>query len=256
MMVLVDAGVFNMRLIRYTHNLNIPTYYIMPPRMSLQHRPEHSNTTFIYYYDFEKKQLMGLNAHQVKHPKASLIKQQAQREFPIKKLALFPGSRRSELKHHIPILESIRQSMNMDAIYYIQQPHNQKLAQKLGVPKSLIKNTPPQDITADFAICSSGTITLELALRHIPMVCIYKLGKLDYLLIKQCVNVKHIALPNIILDAKRVPELIQHDCNAKKITHHIQSLTKKDIDTQLKDFESIREKLLESPSLQSLLSEE
>ena len=254
MLILVDAGAFNMRLIRATCGLNIPTYYMMPPRLSLSGMPQHSNITFIHYYDFEKDKLAELNAHQVRHPKVDLIVPQSPPQLPIKQLAFFPGSRYSELKHHIPILEALRHAINMHVTYYIQQPHNQQLAEKLGVPKHIISHLPPQDVAADFAICSSGTITLELALRGIPMICIYRLRRIDFLLIKQLVKVQHIALPNLILDEKLVPELIQDDCSVETIAKKMHSLTQMDLQNQIKGFALIRENLSRSHSLEQLLA--
>ncbi|MBM4211574.1 MAG: hypothetical protein FJ186_03440 [Gammaproteobacteria bacterium] len=255
LLLLVDAGAFNIRLIRHTKHLNIPTYYLMPPRMSVHQIPSGLNLRLIHYYDFEKDQLAGMTALQVAHPKAGLITAQPAAKFPFKKLALFPGSRRFELKQLIPILETLRQTTDLEVTYYLQQPHNQKLAQSLGVPPKMIQDTSPENIEADFAICASGTITLEMALRNIPMICIYKVGTFDYQLIKRFVTVKHIALPNLILNEKFVPELIQHECDHKTIKHELDSISQEAVNRQLLGFQKIRTALTKNPSLQSLLAQ-
>ena len=49
------------------------------------------------------------------------------------------------------------------------------------------------------ALCASGTITLELAILEIPMIIMYKLSYLSYLIMKSLINIKYIGLVNLIL---------------------------------------------------------
>ena len=69
----------------------------------------------------------------------------------------------------------------------------------------------------DVAICSSGTATLENALLGVPMVVVYKLSWPTYFVARALVNVKHIAMANLLAGRGVVPELIQSDATAEKM---------------------------------------
>ena len=60
-------------------------------------------------------------------------------------------------------------------------------------------------------LAASGTVTLELALAGVPMVGAYKVSRLETPL-KYLVNVENILLPNLILGARAIPELLQANC--------------------------------------------
>jgi len=48
-------------------------------------------------------------------------------------------------------------------------------------------------------ITASGTVTLELAMMNIPMIIMYRLSPLTYLIMKSLVKLKYIGLVNLIL---------------------------------------------------------
>ena len=66
------------------------------------------------------------------------------------------------------------------------------------------------------ALASSGTVTLELALSGVPMVGAYKVSKLEEQL-KYLISVSSILLPNLILEERAIPELVQADCTPEKL---------------------------------------
>ena len=49
------------------------------------------------------------------------------------------------------------------------------------------------------ALCASGTITLQLALLEVPMIIMYKLSYLSYLIMKSLIKIKYIGLVNLVL---------------------------------------------------------
>ena len=73
----------------------------------------------------------------------------------------------------------------------------------------------------DAVISVSGTVTLEVALIGTPMVIIYKLAPLTYMLAKRLVKVTHIGLCNIVSGETVVKELIQHEATPEKIAAEI-----------------------------------
>jgi len=61
----------------------------------------------------------------------------------------------------------------------------------------------------DLIITASGTATLEAAIMSTPMIIIYKVSFLSYLVGRLLVKVKNIGLVNLIAEKRIVPELIQ-----------------------------------------------
>lgn len=160
-----------------------------------------------------------------------------------------PGSRLGEVMRHFPVMikaaEIIKLKMNnvkfvvgcaSKKIYeYIRDIRNEYNV------KFEIGDRVTYDIlnVADFALTSSGTATLEACCFGVPMVVIYKMHPLNYMIVKRLVNVKHIAMVNIIAGKRLVPELIQ------KMAHP-QNISQKTIDmiSDDKKIKSLKEKLL------------
>ena len=78
--------------------------------------------------------------------------------------------------------------------------------------------------TCKIAVAASGTITLQIALKKIPMCVFYKLSNATYLIIKFLIKTKFISLVNIILERKVVEEFIQGDASADNITNEIEKI--------------------------------
>jgi lipid-A-disaccharide synthase len=67
------------------------------------------------------------------------------------------------------------------------------------------------------ALAASGTVTLELALAHVPMVVGYRVGAVEGQ-IRHVIHVPSIVLPNLIIGENLIPERIQADCNCEQLT--------------------------------------
>jgi lipid-A-disaccharide synthase len=63
--------------------------------------------------------------------------------------------------------------------------------------------------SADVALTASGTATVQSALHDTPMVIVYRVSALTYLLARRLVTVDTFGMVNIIAGEKIVPELIQ-----------------------------------------------
>ena len=82
---------------------------------------------------------------------------------------------------------------------------------------------------SDFAITASGSATLELAACKLPMIVIYKLNIFNSVLaaiILRMSNLQNasVSLPNIISQTKIIPELLQSNCNSRKIASELITL--------------------------------
>jgi lipid-A-disaccharide synthase len=70
---------------------------------------------------------------------------------------------------------------------------------------------------AKFGIVKSGTSTLEAGYFALPMIIVYKISGLTYLIVKKLIKVSKIGMVNILLEDNVVPELIQNDVSDENI---------------------------------------
>ncbi len=79
----------------------------------------------------------------------------------------------------------------------------------------------------DFAICKSGTSTLEMALSEVPMVVIYRTSPITAIIARQILDIKAISLVNIVAGREVVKELLQNDATPDAIaTEALKYLTR------------------------------
>ena len=75
--------------------------------------------------------------------------------------------------------------------------------------------------SCDMLIIASGSATLEAGILRCPMVIIYKLNPLTYILAKLLVNAPLVGLVNIVAEEEVVPELIQGKVTAENICKEV-----------------------------------
>lgn len=76
-------------------------------------------------------------------------------------------------------------------------------------------------IAAEVTLLASGTAALECMLCKSPIVVGYRMKPLTYFLAKHLVKTPYISLPNLLADEMLVPEMIQEDCTAEKLTEKL-----------------------------------
>ena len=91
-----------------------------------------------------------------------------------------------------------------------------------------------------YAIATSGTLTLELALHQIPSVAVYKPSLLNYIVGKFLfrINLKHYCLPNIICNKTIFPEFMGINISIKKVFLSLKDIIEK---KQNDDFLQLRQ---------------
>lgn len=78
--------------------------------------------------------------------------------------------------------------------------------------------------SANAAIVASGTATVETALLGTPMVVVYKVARLTELILRTFIVTRFVAMPNLILGKRVVPELLQQDCTPQRISAEVLKL--------------------------------
>jgi lipid-A-disaccharide synthase len=74
------------------------------------------------------------------------------------------------------------------------------------------------------ALAASGTVTLELALAHVPTVIAYKVAVVEELIAHALVRVNMVGLANIILDEQVMPEFLQRRATPRQLADALVAL--------------------------------
>jgi len=246
--ILLDYPGFNIRLGMKLKAMGIPVYYYISPQVwawkkgrvkTMRQFIKHMFVIFPFEEDFYKEQGIPVTfaGHPVVEkdfhlPQRSEFYSQHQLDENKPVVALLPGSRRNELeKHTQPMLDAIH-------ILNEQQPELQFVLAGLSSldpsyyePFDQIKNVRiihdepyPMMAHADVALVASGTATLETAFLGTPLVVIYKIAPISYLIGRVLVDIDHIAMPNLIIGERAVPELIQGEATGPIIAREVMRL--------------------------------
>lgn len=143
---------------------------------------------------------------------------------------LLPGSRRSEIAHHLPLFMQYIQTAPHTWLMPIV-PHLKELVQSIIKPFAIQPHLIESEDAkwkafagAQFALAASGTVSLELALCNVPHVAVYKGGAIEAFIMQKMVNIPSILLPNIILNETIVPQLLQNDFTLENLTRAVSSI--------------------------------
>lgn len=147
-------------------------------------------------------------------------------------VALLPGSRRNELDRHtkalldtVDILKTKHPDLQfvMAGLSSLSDTYYEPFLES-GIITLITDDPYPLVFHADVAIVASGTASLETAYLGTPLVVIYKIAFFSYLIGKILVDVEHLAMPNLIVGERAIPELIQKDANGDNIAEHVHHL--------------------------------
>ncbi len=143
-------------------------------------------------------------------------------------LGVLPGSRHSEIQSLLPtMLEAagrIRESFPDLHCVIGRAPTveekwvNDVIARKT-LPVTVVANQPAEVMAAaDLLLVASGTATLQAALVGTPMILAYRVSWLTYLFAKMVITVEHVGLVNLVAGSGIVPELLQSEMTAERLS--------------------------------------
>ncbi len=168
-------------------------------------------------------------------------------------ISIFAGSRKSELEILTPILLNFIKLMNEKYNDFTYVFHSTKEYSELTqeyIKKSNLNNC---EVISDnkikshilkksiFAIAKSGTVSLEICNVNVPSIIIYKMNLINFLIIKMLVKTKYANILNIAANEEIIPELLQSNCNPKKIFEYVSDFMDNPmkIEIQIKKTQSI-----------------
>ncbi|MGD0847191.1 lipid-A-disaccharide synthase [Bradyrhizobium sp.] len=150
-------------------------------------------------------------------------------------LLVLPGSRRSEIRHHMAVFgetlgrlrdEGVAFELILPTMPHLLEAVSEGLKSWTVTPRVVIGE---QEKRAAFriaraAFAKSGTVTLELALAGVPMVTAYRTGAIEAWILIRAINVKSVILANLVVGENVVPEFLQDDCTPEKLIPALRDL--------------------------------
>lgn len=134
-------------------------------------------------------------------------------------LAVLPGSRRSEIGHHIkPFAEIVARLAKREPSLQVVIAAAPAVAGQLPsltagwrAPVHIVQHAERYDAfaAADAALAASGTVTTELAIHGTPMVVCYRMAALTAAYARLVVTTPYASLLNIAAGREVIPEFIQ-----------------------------------------------
>jgi lipid-A-disaccharide synthase len=163
------------------------------------------------------------------------VEEQTRRDQAPPVLLVLPGSRRSEIRHHMAIfgeaLDRLQAEGEAFELILPTMPHlleavREGVKRWKVVPRVVVGEQEKRAAfrIASAALAKSGTVTLELALAGVPMVTAYRAGAVEAWIVMRAINVKSVILANLVVGENVVPEFLQQDCTPEKLAHALRDV--------------------------------
>jgi len=143
------------------------------------------------------------------------------------KVAIVPGSRPQEIERLLPALAGAARILKekvpdlefvLPLAPGIETKRVQELLGAAGVEAALVPGGALCALTGSrLALLGSGTATLEAALAGVPMVVVYRVSRMTYLLVRPIFRLPYFCIVNILAKRRLVPELLQGRVQAQAI---------------------------------------
>ena len=248
LLILIDFPDFNLRIAAAAKKLGIPVLYYVSPqiwawRRSRVKRIKRLVDHMAVILPFEQQFYTENNvpATFVGHPlldtplppveNALMTGDKGQTT-----IGLVPGSRENEITRHLPVMLDTADILK-DRLKHVTFiiSHARSVGRKLletivaGHRINLDVEIISDGIEtvferSDVLMAASGTVTLQAAIHGVPMVIIYKVSPISFMLGKALVRVPCIGLANLVAGRKLVPEYVQNDANAENIASALEEM--------------------------------
>ena len=266
----IDYPGFNMRLAKLAKERGIKVVSFIAPS-AWAWRPSRAagvvkvvdKIASIFPFEYDLYKSYGADIEFVGHPLVDTVKPVLPRKeaerlagkregHPL--ILLLPGSRAMEIQRLLPDM--------LAAAKIIKQKRPDidfAIPRAVTIPREMLEGPVKQaglDINlteghnydvmsvADFAIATSGTVTLEAALCGLGCAILYKASPVSFWIAKRVVEIPNIGLPNIVAGRLIEPELLQADCTPEKIVATALELLEPERFAQLqRDLREVKEKL-------------
>ena len=233
----IDFWGFNYRLAQAMTKRDVPVVYYISPQLWASRpwrmgsmREIASRVLVIFPFEEAIYQKAGVPVEFVGHPLVELTQTEVSRQqfheargltASAPTVAILPGSRTNEVSRILPDLVAAATLMRAsipDVQFVVARAPNlaDRLFEPLRVadlPKTVMEEGDTDTVlaSADVALLASGTATVQAALHDTPMVIVYRVSPLTYMIGRRLLTVDTFGMVNLIAGSRIVPELIQHD---------------------------------------------
>jgi lipid-A-disaccharide synthase len=250
--VLIDFPDFNLRLAKQLKKRRIRVVYFVSPqvwawRKSRLKQLKARIDKMLCIFDFEEAiyREAGVPVEYVGHPLVDLVRPHMTREQFFSAMGLepatatvtlLPGSRQKEVGNILPtMLEAANRLSLTNKVQFVvavaptlDAQWLEKAVLECHAGKATVRAATHATYDAlqhcEVAIVASGTATIEAALRERPMVVVYRVSPLTWLLGRLLVDVPFYSMVNILAGKQVVPELIQSDFTAANVASRVEYL--------------------------------
>lgn len=246
LVILLDFPDFNLRMAVYAKKRGVRVLYYISPQIwawrsgrieTIRKFVDHMAVILPFEQEYYEKR--GVAATFVGHPLLDrgegLTDSGAVSRKP-DMIGILPGSRRGEVEKNLHVMlaaaslitrrhpgvkfvVSAAPSIDPDWLRDYVRPYENIC--DIGIDIRNIREILSECTTA---IAVSGTVTLDAAICGVPMVIVYRISPVSYMLGKFLISVEHIGMVNIIAGGRIVPELIQNEATPVRIADEISSM--------------------------------
>jgi lipid-A-disaccharide synthase len=277
--ILVDFPDFNLRLAKELKALRIPVvYYISPQvwawRTGRVRQIKKLIDRLLVILPFEEAfyARFGMTVDYIGHPLLDRVRTSCSRKEFFEKydlsaevptISLLPGSRTKEIKYNLPVILKTAQRLNWEQPIQFLLPlastvHHGLIEDLLAeetptLPFKIIEEDTYNAIGhSDLAVVASGTATLETAILGTPLIPVFRISNLTWIVGQYLVRVPFYSLVNLIAGREIVPELFQKEFNADRLHAEIKKyLTNPTLRKRVKmELSLVKEKLGEGGAVE------
>jgi len=244
----IDYPGFNLRLARRLADLRAhgtrfvhvvaPQVWAWRPRRAKS--IAHSVDRLLCFFPFEPPLFarFGCQADFVGHPLLDLIPDRPQTSAldqelglePTRRvLLLAPGSREREVAGLLPIFQRAAEA------FVQRHPEVAVVVARVSdLPMDLYRRSTHYPLVegqyrawcarAHLGLIASGTATLEAAVIGLPQVICYRMDRISAAIAKQLIRTRHVGLPNLVMDRRICPEVLQDQLTPERLVAHLDRL--------------------------------
>lgn len=246
----IDFWGFNYRLAQAMVKRGIPVVYYISPQLWASRpwrmksmREIASRVLVIFPFEEAIYAKAGVPVEFVGHPLVELTSAAASgRQFlearglslSAPTVAILPGSRANEVSRILPDLvaaAALIRSAVPDAQFLVARAPNLpddlfEPLRRANLPRAVIVEGDTDTVlaSADVTLTASGTATVQAALHDTPMVIVYRVSPLTYMLGRRLLTIDTFGMVNLIAGSRIVPELIQHDFTPEAVAREALSM--------------------------------
>ena len=228
--VAVDYPGLNLRLAAYAKSRGVPVLYYISPQVwawgeKRVEKMKHTIDRLAVILPFEQEWFRerGMEVEYVGHPFVvdhPLPTPPAEAERA--GLGVLPGSRVQEVERILPAMLEAARSLGATPVRIarsanVAQDIYRRILEKVDVNVEFEDDPVVVMARSRVALVASGTATLQTALMGTPLVVVYRVDALNYILARRLIKIDSIGLVNVALGERVAPELIQGAATPKRI---------------------------------------